>query len=277
MNKLSLILSVLLFLGLTSFTTEKDTQITDANYLKEDSLLWHDYEENVRAIYQQMKEHPEKADSLKRVSRSLYHQASVKNVELALKYFMVPSGLHRVYMIRNYIGKETLKSVLIAMPDSLRNHPYVGYIRDYVETHQLTEGDRYVPFDSQTISGEKFDWESMEKKNLLLLYGGLSCMGKSGQDYLKNLLEKTSRKDLEIVIFCTVSDLDDLQKIHESYPEFTLISNFQIEGNPMNIIYNAQATPTCFMIDRKGIIQVRSEGLNTQRFDAYLKSDGCLK
>lgn len=44
----------------------------------------------------------------------------------------------------------------------------------------------------------------------------------------------------------------------------------------MNIIYNAQSQPTCFMIDREGIIQVRSEGLDPKRFEAYLKSDGCL-
>ena len=45
----------------------------------------------------------------------------------------------------------------------------------------------------------------------------------------------------------------------------------------MNIIYNAQARPTYFMIDRKGTIQIRSEGLDQKRIEDYLKSDGCLK
>ncbi len=277
MNKLIFIFPTLLFISLTSSTIEKkNTQITEANYLKEDSLLWQGYEKDVRAIYRLMEKYPEKTDSLESVLSLLSNKASIKNVELALKYFSVPSGLQRVYMLRDLIGKRTLKCILNALSDSLQNNPYAGYIRNYVEVHQLAEGDRYVTFDCQTSSGEKFDWKSMEKKNLLLLYDGLSCMGHSGRDYLKEVLDKTDREDLEIVVFCLVSSLENLKKLQEQYPYLTLISNLQLEGNPMNIIYNAQSQPTCFMIDREGIIQVRSEGLDPKRFEAFLKSDGCL-
>ena len=277
MKKLIFIFPTLLFLLLTSFTPETDTLITEADYIREDSLLWYGYEEDASAIYRLMETHPEKTDSLESELRLLYSKASIKNVELALKYFTVPSGLQRIYMVRDYLGKETLKNVLNALPDTLQNNHYAGYLRNYVEARQLTEGDRYVAFDSRTASGEQFDWKGVEKKNLLLLYDGLSCMGKGGRDYLKELLDKTDRNDLEIVVFCLVSGLENLKKLQEQYPDFTLISDFQMEGNPMNIIYNAQARPTCFLIDRKGIIQVRSGGLNPERFEAYLKSDGCLK
>ena len=45
----------------------------------------------------------------------------------------------------------------------------------------------------------------------------------------------------------------------------------------MNIIHNAQSRPTCFMIDHKGTIQVRSEGIDQKRLENFLKSDGYLK
>lgn len=277
MKKQTFTIAILLFILLTSFTVEKDTNITEANYLKEDSLLWHDYEENGNAIYQLIKEHPEKNDSLRNMLSQLYSKADIKNVELALKYFTVPSGLQRVYMLRDMIGKKTLKNILNALPDTLQNTSYANYICNYIEKPQLTEGDQYVRFETQTALGEKFDWKSMENKNLILLYDGLSCMGKSGRDYLKELLDKTDLKDLEIVVFCCTSNLEYLKELQKLYPDFTLISDFQPEGNPMNIIYNAQARPTCFMIDRKGIIQVRCEGLDPKRIEDYLKSDGCLK
>ena len=277
MNKLIFIYPALLFLLLTSFTAEKDTHITEANYLTEDSQLWQDYEKNASATYRLMKEHPEKNDSLENVLSLLYSKAAIKNVELALKYSAVPSGLQRVYMLRDMIGKVTLKNVLNALPDTLQNTSYANYIHNYIETHQLTEGDQYVTFETQTASGEKFDWESMENKNLLLLYDGLSCMGKYGRDYLKGLLDKTDRKDLEIVVYCCISNLEDLKELQKQYPDFTLISDFQTEGNPMNIVYNAQARPTCFMIDRRGTIQIRCEGLDQKRFEDFLESDGCLK
>lgn len=199
MKKQTFTIAILLFILLTSFTVEKDTNITEANYLKEDSLLWHDYEENGNAIYRLIKEHPEKNDSLRNMLSQLYSKADIKNVELALKYFTVPSSLQRVYMLRDMIGKKTLKNILNALPDTLQNTSYANYICNYIEKPQLTEGDQYVRFETQTASGEKFDWKSMENKNLILLYDGLSCMGKSGRDYLKELLDKTDRKDLEIV------------------------------------------------------------------------------
>ena len=199
MKKQTFTIAILLFILITSFTVEKDTNITEANYLKEDSLLWHDYEENGNAIYRLIKEHPEKNDSLRNMLSQLYSKADIKNVELALKYFTVPSSLQRVYMLRDMIGKKTLKNILNALPDTLQNTSYANYICNYIEKPQLTEGDQYVRFETQTASGEKFDWKSMENKNLILLYDGLSCMGKSGRDYLKELLDKTDRKDLEIV------------------------------------------------------------------------------
>lgn len=129
-------------------------------------------------------------------------------------------------------------------------------------THQLIEGDQYVTFETQTASREKFDWKSIENKNPLLLYDGLNCMGKYGGDYLKALLDKTDRNNLEIVVFCCISNLEDLKELQKQYPDFILISDFRTEGNPMNIVYNAQARPTCFMIDRRGTIQIRCEGLD---------------
>lgn len=277
MNKPIFIFPMLLFFFLVSFTVENDTRITEANYLKEDSLLWQGYGKDVQSIYQLMEKYPEKRDSLEKVLPLLYYKASIKNVELALKYFTVPSGLQRIYMVRNMVGKGILKNVLNALPDTLQNNPYADHIRNYVEAHQLEEGDMYAVFDSRTASGEMFDWTSIEKKNLLLLYGGLGCMGKSGRDYLKELQNKTDRQDLDIIVFCLTPNPESLKELQEQYPDFTLISDFQMEGNPMNIIYNAQSTPTCFLIDRKGIIQVRSEGLDPKRIEDYLKADGCLK
>ena len=190
---------------------------------------------------------------------------------------MIPSGLQRVYMLRDMIGKVTLKNVLNTLPDTLQNTSYANYIHNQIETHQLTEGDQYVTFETQTASGEEFNRKSMENKNLHLLYDRLSCMGKHGRDYLKGLLNKTDRNDLKIVVFCCISNLEDLKELQKQYPDFILISDFRTEGNPMNIIYNAQARPTCFMIDRKGTIQIRYEGIDQKRIEDYLKSDGCLK
>lgn len=86
MYRQTLTITIILCLLLTSFTAEKNTDITEANYLREDSLLWYGYEENANIIYRVMKGHPEKSDSLEKRLSQLLSKASVKNVELALKY-----------------------------------------------------------------------------------------------------------------------------------------------------------------------------------------------
>jgi|GEM_PF-4145879 len=66
MYRQTLTITIILCLLLTSFTAEKNTDITEANYLREDSLLWYGYEENANIIYRVMKGHPEKAILWKR-------------------------------------------------------------------------------------------------------------------------------------------------------------------------------------------------------------------
>ena len=79
------------------------------------------------------------------------------------------------------------------------------------------------------------------------------------------------------MLTCCTPNLKRLKELPKMYPDFTLISDFQTEGNPMNIIYNAQSRPTCFLVDRKGIIRDRCEGLDTKRIEDNLKSDNYLK
>ena len=251
--------------------------ISEENYLEADRQLWKNYEQAGTAIVMQQRTHPELKDSLNNVLQQALERVQADNADLAVRYATVPSALHRVYMVRGEVGKDRLKKVLARLPDSLKNNVYAGYIRRYIETKQLVKGDKYVSFDCQTASGEKYDWGALANKNVLLLFDGLECMGQMNRDYLRNLSAKTDRCDLEILVYRKCSSLEELKKDQEMYPYCTLVSDFQIEGNPMNIIYNSQATPTCFLIDRDGVIREISMGLDSDGFDRFLRADGCLK
>ena len=53
--------------------------------------------------------------------------------------------------------------------------------------------------------------------------------------------------------------------------DYIAIADFLGDASPIKIIYGSQAKPTCFMIDRDGRVVIKSEGLNIERMEAFLK------
>lgn len=255
---------------------QTDVEISEQNYLREDSLLWTQYNLEYDSLEQIYQSGSIDEDFFNYAMEELFQKANLKNVELALKYVTTPSGLHRMYMVREYVSKDILVKKLSILPDSLRKSQYAQYIRRYIDTEQLKVSDHYVPFVSQTAEGINFNWEDLKGKHFLLIFDGLYCMGPNGRMYLQELLEKTSRERFEIVIYIKCKNLQKLIEEQKKFSQFKLISDFQPEGNPMNIIYNCQGTPTCFMVDESGVLQLYSFGINSEQIDEYLKTNGCI-
>lgn len=254
-----------------------ETEISESNYLKEDSILWAQYEVCNEKLLHKFQTDNISKDSLDKAWEKLYQKASKKNIELALEYVTVPSGLQRLYMVRNDVPKEQLAEKLSILPDSLQENKYARYIRKYIKTNQKEAGDIFEPFECVCSDGEPFNWNVLKEKHVLLIFDGLYCMGKSGRDYLEDMLRKTNPSQLEIIVYLKCKNMDSLKKEAEKFPNFKLVSDFQLEGSPMNLLYKCQASPTCFMIDQQRKIHFISEGLAPEKFNAYLRSNGCYK
>lgn len=264
-----------LLLVITSCTQWVSTEITESKYLKEDSVLWMQFEIDSEKLSQKYQSGNVSKDSMYKAWDELYQKASKKNVELALKYVTVPSGLQRMYMVRDDIAKDLLEEKLSILPDSLKDNKYAQYIRKYIDATQVEAGNLFVPFECKTPDGKSFDWNTLKGKHFLLVFDGLYCMGKSGRGYLKEMLEKTDRNQFELIVYLKCRTLEDFKEEAGKFSQFKLISDFHPEGSPMNILYKCQATPTCFMIDRYGTLQFVSNGVNPEKFDDYLQNNGC--
>jgi hypothetical protein len=49
--------------------------------------------------------------------------------------------------------------------------------------------------------------------------------------------------------------------------DFLLVSDFLRDSSPVKILYGAQAMPTCFFIDREGVVRMKTIGLYENRVD----------
>lgn len=238
--------------------------ITEEAYVRADSLLWVRYEQRIQELSVALRDNP---DSMRAAWQVLSDTTDVANQRLALRYAAVPSGLQRVFMLRGHFPKDTLRAVLARIPEPMRTSFYGDNIRRYIETRQLGEGDALQTFPCFLPDGTPFDWKPLEGRQVLLIFGGLRCMSPGGRQYLDKLYELTLRDELEIVVFWPCGSQEELSKTSEHYvTAYPQVSDFLQDASPMKILYGAQATPTCFLTDKEGIIRVKSIGLAPDRF-----------
>ena len=273
-NRLLTLKFVVIILTLMTISCNSKVQnetLTEENYLHEDSLLWINFEKETEGLIAILDSLPNQRDSIINVYNVILEKANQKNIELAFKYACTPSGLQRLFMVRNHVSKDSLAKVLNTLPEEMQKSEAGLNIKAHLETEQLAEGNVLFSFPCQNEEGDPFDWETLKGKQVLLLYGGLGCMGSNGREALKNLYEQTSRKNLEIIVYWPSSSLENLQAIRKQYPsDYIFISDFKQDASPMKIKYGCQATPTCFLTDKNHQIVVKSEGLNMDAFNKHI-------
>ena len=273
-NRLLTLKFVVIILTLMTISCNSKVQnetLTEENYLHEDSLLWINFEKETEGLISILDSLPNQRDSIINVYNVILEKANQKNIELAFKYACTLSGLQRLFMVRNHVSKDSLAKVLNTLPEEMQKSETGLNIKAHLETEQLAEGNALFSFPCQNEEGEPFDWETLKGKQVLLLYGGLGCMGSNGREALKNLYEQTSRKNLEIIVYWPSSSLEKLQAIRKQFPsDYIFISDFKQDASPMKIKYGCQATPTCFLTDKNHQIVVKSEGLDMDEFNKHL-------
>ena len=268
---LKAVVITLAFVTISCNSKVHNETLTEENYLHEDSLLWINFEKETEGLIAILDSLPNQRDSIINVYNVILEKANQKNIELAFKYACTPSGLQRLFMVRNHVSKDSLAKVLNTLPEEMQKSEAGLNIKAHLETEQLAKGDALYAFPCQDEEGEAFNWETLKGKQVLLLYGGLGCMGNEGREALKHLYEHTSRKNLEIIVYWPSSSLEKLQAIRKQFPsDYIFISDFKQDASPMKIKYGCQATPTCFLTDKKHQIVVKSEGLNMDAFNKHI-------
>lgn len=264
-------LCLLLFLLLPSASSIAQ-EITEDNYLKVDSAIWKEYEAQMGAIQTFYHEHPEKKDSLAIASDEILKIADKKNMDAAVKYASTPSGLQRLFMVRLSFSKDSLSAILSSLSQQMQESPYGKSIKEHIQKEQIEVGDSAYNFEATRSDSTRFVLSSLKGKQILLLYGGLSCMGQEGRDELDAFYRQTSRKMFEVVVYWPCSSLAMLKEIREEFPsDYIFVSDFLQDRSPFKIIYGTQATPTCFVINKDNTVVFKSVGLDIKNINGIIK------
>ncbi len=226
--------------------------ITERNYLYEDSLIWARYDSIGTHVWKEIERHPAKKDSLMAINHEAFLNSLEENISTAIRYAAVPSGIRRVYMVRNDIPKDSLSSLLTTVPDSIRTSFYGKLVKRHIDTQQLAIGDSIATFPCSYPDGTPFNWNLTNGKNVLIVYSGYKCMGKGGRQALIDLYSSTSRDDLEIVHYWIepANQKEFQNDFASSGFLFPVVTDYLRDATPIKIIYGCQAMPTYYFFDR---------------------------
>ena len=148
-------------------------EITEANYLRQDSILWDAYYQSEAEFGRLWKELPEeKHDSLRSAFQDVYDKTVRENARLACRFASVPSGLQRLYMVRFHVSKDTLQQILNTLPPDMRDSFYGKNIQAHISSHQIVEGDTLPLFPCMQSDGTPLDRSLLDDKRLLFIYEG---------------------------------------------------------------------------------------------------------
>lgn len=265
---------IFVFIGLLALATAcTSRQSLEERYQQKDNLLRKNYEEQTKKLDYYFKTMPEKRDSLQQVLDSITQETFRKHRKLVLRYADTYCGIKDLFAIRNQIPKDKLKKVFEKIPQTIQYSEYGKLVFKYIYTKQIAEGDALYYFPALKPDGQMLDWPAIRGKQVLLLYGGIQCMGEEGRQALAELCRQTSREDLLVVIYQPTPSLEMLQKFQEEFPgEYIYVTDFREDESPLKIVYGAQATPTCFLTDKQHIIRVACIGLQTDKFKPFIQT-----
>lgn len=192
---------------------------------------------------------------------SLIKQLSKVITEYAINNYNSFVSVEQLYRVRNDLNKDTLGKIIKKLDPEILNSPYGKSLVLHYKSNIPDEGDFYEDFSANTLTGESLTASQVLKtgKPILIIFGGLGCMGQNGRSILKKFDEKY-KNDITILAFVFARNRDEWISDSKYELDITLLSDLKGDHSPIKIKYGVQVTPTVYLLDINGKIILKSSG-----------------
>jgi len=170
-------------------------------------------------------------------------------------------SVEQLYRVRNDLDKVTLGEIIEKLDPEILNSPYGKSLALHYKSHIPDEGDFYIDFSAKTLTGESLAVSQIlaKGKPILMIFGGLGCMGQNGRSILTEF-HNQHKNDITILAFIFARNRDEWINDSKYELEITLLSDLKGDHSPIKIRYGVQVTPTVYLLDRNGKIILKSFG-----------------
>ncbi len=254
--------------GLNCFSQE----ITKENFQKAGNKIFSDYKEKIIKVQMDINKFPDKSDSLANAKDIITNEMKNNYKELAVKYASISSGLELLYSLRLKFTKDSLINILNSLPIELKESAYGKSLLKHTQNEQIKEGGKIYDFKTIDTNGNDFYLSKIKNNRILLVCGGLECMGENGRKALKEINKSSLKNNLSVVVYVFAKNIDDLKFTKNKYNlNCILISDFLNEHSCIKTIYGVQTTPTCFFINEDKTVLLKTEGLDFNKINNLIQ------
>ena len=192
---------------------------------------------------------------------SLIERLSNEITEYAIRNYNSFVSAEQLYRVRNELNEDTLGNIITKLDTEILNSPYGKSLVLHHNSHIPEEGDFYVDFSAKTLTGELVSVSQILKKRnpILIIFGGLGCMGQNGRSILKEFHEQYNN-EITILAFVFARNRDEWINDSKYELEIPLLSDLKGDHSPIKIQYGVQATPTVYLLDSNGKVILKSTG-----------------
>jgi len=203
---------------------------------------------------------------------ALIERLHQSNLSFCINHLNSYFSVETLYKLRKKISKDSLNKLLSHMKDDLRHSNYAKSLELHSKSPDLEVGMYFLDFDAITLSGKKLTISELlnEEKPIMLIFGGLGCMGNRGRKALGKFYN-LYKHEIHILPFIFARNREEWNKDSEYASGIQVFSDMKGDHSPVKIKYHVQTTPTVYIIDRKGVIRWISEGYGEIVNDAAIK------
>lgn len=181
-------------------------------------------------------------------------------------------GLDIVYRNRNKVPKDSILILYNSLPLEMRKNNVALALKLYAVNHTLKKGDVFLDFEVNTIAGIPFKLSSLRGKYIYLTFGSFTC----GPCRIENREIRKNYNILSKTVHLVNFSLDVNRKEWEAASKIDDILWYNVsdmEGmvGKIKTLYDVQAMPTSFLIDKNGIIIKRFEGYSPAHFSEIME------
>ena len=189
-------------------------------------------------------------------------------VNFALQHPNSHLGMDLLYRNRKNISESQLKAVYQKLEPTYREGPNGRALNIFLTEQLIKKGAKCIEIEAQTVDHKPFKLSDYLGKFILLIFWSSNC---SAANQLNELLSKNYAKcpeDLEIISFSMNQHVEQWMAASKSGGIiWHNISDLAGPNGRIKTLYNVQAIPTLFFIDRAGIVVDIQKGFSNDLMD----------
>lgn len=173
-------------------------------------------------------------------------------------------GLGIVYNNRKEIPKDSVILLYKTLPVYLKNSSGAVGLAVFISGNLAKKGQHYIDFDAKTITGKPFKLSNLKGKYIYLTFGSFGC----GPCRMENKELSNNYKALAETIDMVNFSMDKNIKEWQAAAKLDGIIWYNVSDlagmdGKIKTLYDIQAMPTAYLIDKYGMIIERFDGYST--------------